>query len=76
LEAYRKHRARNIQAFEALGPAGMAKPTKAPPKGLEEALGTIGQTFMIVALHQMSHLGQVADARRSLGRAPLFVFPE
>ena len=27
-------------------------------------------TFHLIALHQMQHLGQVADARRAAGREP------
>ena len=33
---------------------------------------TAGQTFMVIAMHHMSHRGQVADARRAAGRKPMF----
>jgi len=33
--------------------------------------GTIGKAFTMVAMHPLIHRGQVADARRTLGRKPL-----
>lgn len=33
-------------------------------------LQTVGQVFLFIALHAMSHRGQLADARRTLGRKP------
>jgi hypothetical protein len=31
---------------------------------------TIGQIFLFITMHEMSHRGQLADARRALGRKP------
>ncbi len=31
---------------------------------------TIGQLFLFIAMHEMSHRGQLADARNALGRIP------
>jgi uncharacterized damage-inducible protein DinB len=31
---------------------------------------TIGQVFLFIAMHEMSHRGQLADARNALGRKP------
>lgn len=31
---------------------------------------TIGKLFLFIAMHEMSHRGQLADARRALGRKP------
>jgi hypothetical protein len=31
---------------------------------------SIGQLFLFIAMHEMSHRGQLADARRALGRKP------
>ena len=69
---YRELRARNLELLDRIGEAGLAKPTVAPPRGLEDVLRTAGDTFLLVALHQMNHRGQVADARRAAGRKPLF----
>ena len=72
LKTYRDHRTANLKLLEQVGEAGLDKPTTSPPKGLEDALRTTGQTFLMVALHQMSHRGQLADARRALGKKPVF----
>lgn len=72
LQTYRRLRERNLKVLDEIGESGLDRPTKSPPKGLEEALGTFGKTFLTIAIHQMSHRGQVADARRAIGRKPLF----
>jgi uncharacterized damage-inducible protein DinB len=72
LRTYRDLRARNLQTLERLGEAGLDRPTKAPPRGLEHMFGTVGAAFLLTALHQMSHRGQLADARRAAGRKPIF----
>jgi uncharacterized damage-inducible protein DinB len=72
LKAYQDARARNLKLLEEIGEAGLDRPTKSVPKGLEQVLATVGQTFMTIAMHQMNHRGQLADARRALGRKPIF----
>jgi uncharacterized damage-inducible protein DinB len=72
LRNYRDLRARNLQILEQLGEAGLDRPTKSPPPGLEAALKTAGDTFLVIAMHHMSHRGQVADSRRVAGRKPVF----
>jgi uncharacterized damage-inducible protein DinB len=65
-------RAKNLKILEQLGEAGLDRPTISPPRGLEKLLPTVGDTFMVIGMHHMSHRGQVADARRALGRKPVF----
>lgn len=72
LRTYRDLRARNLQLLEQLGEAGLDRPTKSPPKGLEQALGKAGDAFLLIAMHQMNHRGQLAAARKALGRKPVF----
>lgn len=36
-------------------------------------LGTYARCFSLIAMHPLNHRGQVADARRALGRKPLFM---
>ena len=72
LRAYRGHRARTLKILDGLSEAELDRPTKAPLKGLEQVLATFGQTLLVQALHQMTHRGQLADARRAAGRKPLF----
>jgi hypothetical protein len=45
LQTYRELRARNLQLLDEIGEAGLDRPTKAPPPGLEQAFRTIGQRF-------------------------------
>lgn len=72
VQTYRRHRQDNMQLLDEIGEAGLDQPTKAPPKGLEDALGTFGNAFLVIAMHHMNHRGQLADARRAAGRKPIF----
>jgi uncharacterized damage-inducible protein DinB len=72
LKAYQAARAKNLKILDEIGDAGLDRPTKTQPKGLEDALATAGKLFMTIAMHQMNHRGQLADARRALGRKPIF----
>ena len=51
--------------LESLSDADLDKPTKAPPKGREREFATYGQSFLVLALHQMLHRSHVTDARRA-----------
>jgi uncharacterized damage-inducible protein DinB len=72
LKAYQDARASNLKLLDEIGEAGLDRPTKSPPKGLEEPLATVGKAFMTIAMHQMNHRGQLADCRRALGRKAIF----
>jgi uncharacterized damage-inducible protein DinB len=39
---------------------------------MQNVMRTVGETLLLIALHQMGHRGQVADARRACGRKPIF----
>ena len=41
------------------------------PEELGDFFGTVGAVFLAMSIHYTFHGGQVADARRALGRAPL-----
>ena len=64
-EKYLKLRQRNIELLESLSEEDLDKPTMAPPKGREKEFSTFGRSFLVVALHQMIHRGNVTDARRA-----------
>ena len=72
LGTYRRLRQRNLEILEGLGEVGLDKPLKAVPQGMQKFLRTAGDAFLTIAIHQMNHRGQVADARRVLGRQPVF----
>jgi hypothetical protein len=71
LGAFREIRGVTLRLLEEIGEEGLDGAPKAIPKGFEDAMKTVGQTFLLIALHNMVHYGQVADARRVAGRAPL-----
>jgi hypothetical protein len=68
---YRDLRKKNLALLERIGESGLDQPPKQAPPGFETAMRTVGQTFLIIALHQMVHYGQLADARRAAGLPPL-----
>ena len=71
LRVYREGRARTLKLLDRVGEAGLdRKPDNVPP-GFEDAMKTVGTSFLLITLHQMVHYGQIADARRVAGRKPL-----
>jgi len=67
-EKYRQLRERNLKLLESLSEADLDKPTKTPPKGREKEFATYGQSFLVLALHQAMHRGNVTDAKRAAAR--------
>jgi uncharacterized damage-inducible protein DinB len=70
-EKYLLLREQNVKLLDSLSEADLDKPTKAPPKGREREFATYGQSFLVLALHQTMHRGNVTDARRATGRTAL-----
>jgi hypothetical protein len=70
-EKYRQLRERNLKLLESLSEADLDRPTKTPPKGREKEFATYGQSFLVLALHQAMHRGNVTDARRAAVRTAL-----
>ena|SRR6266851_1671465 len=70
-EKYRQLRQHNLTLLESLTEEDLDKPTKAPPKGLEQEFATYGQSFLALAMHQMMHRSHVTDARRAAKNALL-----
>ena len=66
---YLQLREQNLKLLESLSEADLDKPTKTPPKGREREFATYGQSFLVLALHQTMHRGNVTDARRAAGLA-------
>jgi len=71
LATYRRLRAENLRLLDEIGEAGLDAPPKQIPAGFEEPMKTIGRAFLLTALHNMVHYGQVADARRVAGIKPM-----
>lgn len=71
IAALEKERAHTLQLVASLSDADLDRPSKAPPE-FASMFGTVGQCLTMTALHMTFHAGQVADARRQLGRPPVF----
>ena len=71
LATYRDLRAKTLQRLEETGEAGLDHVPPNVPPGFEDAMKTVGRAFLLIALHNMVHYGQIADARRVAGREPL-----
>jgi hypothetical protein len=67
LAKYRQLRAANMKRLDGMDDAALGRP--------ERTFGTVGQAYTAIAMHQMLHLGEVADARRAAGRKPFFSGP-
>lgn len=71
LRTFRELRAGTLAMLDRLDDADLdAAPPNVPP-GFEEAMQTVGQTYLLTALHAMVHYGQLADVRRVVGLPPL-----
>ncbi len=70
----REHR-RRLEALDTFGPSRLDEPPAAVPESLRSVpdFQTVGRIFLFIALHEMSHRGQLADARRAAGR-PVLAF--
>jgi uncharacterized damage-inducible protein DinB len=66
-EKYRQLREQNLKILDSLSDSDLDKSTNAPPKGREKEFATYGQSFLVLALHQTMHRGNVTDARRAAG---------
>src|SRR5688572_13592990 len=71
LRTFRDLRAKNLKLLDQIGDAGLDRKPKNVPPGFEDAMTTCGQTLLLIALHNMVHYGQIADARRVAGLKPL-----
>ena len=66
-----KVRARTLEVLGSMSDEDLSKPSKAPADRAA-MFGTVGQCFSMISHHMTFHAGQVADARRALGKAPVF----
>ena len=64
---YRDLRAKNLRLLESIGTAGLDRAPKRVPPGFEKEMQTTGQTLLLIAMHNLMHLGQLMDMRRAAG---------
>jgi uncharacterized damage-inducible protein DinB len=72
LATYRDLRAKNLARLDAIGEEGLDRRSEMVPPGFDEEMKTVGHSLLVIVLHQMSHLGQLAVARRAAGKEPRF----
>ena len=68
---FRSLRANTLRLLDRVGENGLDRPPKHVPPGFEDAMKMTGRTFLLLALHNMVHYGQIADARRVVGLKPM-----
>lgn len=73
LEAYEATYLSGIGILNETTDSQLNEPPTAVPDALRDypSFQTTGKLFVFIAMHEMSHRGQLADARRVLGRTPL-----
>lgn len=64
-------RQNTLRLVGSLTDADLDKPSKAPAE-YKDMFGTIGQCLLTLPLHVTFHAGQIADARRAMGKQPVF----
>lgn len=68
---FEKVRARTLEWLSSNSDADLSKPSRAPEE-YKDMFGTVGQCVVSAALHATFHAGQIADARRAMGKKPVF----
>jgi len=71
LAAFQSLRAKTLEYLSNLSDSDLDTPPLQPRPGFEQFLATRGMCLAIVVFNTLMHRGQVADARRALGRKPL-----
>jgi DinB superfamily len=64
-------RAETLMALASLSDDDLDQPSKGCPPEMKGFLGTYAQCLRVAIFNDMHHRGQVADARRAVGRKPL-----
>ncbi|OYP38814.1 DinB family protein [Rhodopirellula sp. MGV] len=76
MDEYKKQRALNLAMLDGLAESDLEQPLQSPPPGMTEEMiaqffPNAATTLLVMTNHFAFHCGQVADARRALGKAPL-----
>ncbi|HVJ66618.1 MAG TPA: DinB family protein [Caulifigura sp.] len=72
LKTFRDLRAKNLQRLQEIGESGLDAVPMNVPEPFKDVMTSVGKTYLLIALHQNVHYGEVADARRVAGLKPLF----
>jgi hypothetical protein len=66
-----KARARTLSLLDSYTDADLDRAAHVPDE-YKEMFGTVGKCFACLSVHEGFHAGQVADARRAAGKAPVY----
>src|SRR5262245_51813399 len=72
LQTYRRLREGTYAFLDEIGEEGLDRPTKRPIPGFGAAFETVGPAILVIACHQVGHLGAATVARRASGKQPTF----
>jgi hypothetical protein len=73
LQTYRRLRQETLAFLDEVGEDGLDRPTKLPIPGFGAAFETVGPAIMVIACHQIGHIGGATVTRRASGKQPAFV---
>lgn len=73
LSAWELEHQRTLDTLDRIGEARLDQAPATVPDELKNDpdFATVGRLFLFIAMHEMSHRGQLADARRAAGRSVL-----
>ena len=71
LKTFRELRAKNLKRLVDVGEAGLDAVPKNVPDIFKDVMTSVGKTYLLIALHQNVHYGEICDARRVAGLKPL-----
>ncbi|QDT54242.1 DinB superfamily protein [Caulifigura coniformis] len=71
LNTFREMRAKNLVRLKEIGEAGLDAKPENVPEPFKDVMTSVGKTYLLLALHQNVHYGEVCDARRVAGLKPL-----
>lgn len=64
-------RSRTLEVLGRFSDADLSRRSHAP-EAYASTFGTVGQCLVCIAEHETFHAGQIADARRAMGKQPVF----
>jgi uncharacterized damage-inducible protein DinB len=73
---YREQRDATRALLDSMSDADLDRKPENAPAEVQSMFRTVADVFVLIAMHQEFHQGQVADARRAAGRKSLFAPPE
>ncbi|MDF1810109.1 MAG: DinB family protein [Phycisphaerales bacterium] len=71
LKDYDTAHAEVIAYLDTITEDDLDKPSVGCPEDWKDFIGTVGKCLNVISLHTTMHYGQLADIRKSLGRAPI-----